>query len=131
MNNDDLSYSLHLEALKGIFSNAKELRSKMTKAERILWDALRNNKLKGYKFRRQHPMSNYIADFYCHQAKLVIEVDGSIHHKPENKEYDEDRTNEIEKFGINVIRFTNDEIINYLDKVLLQIEHELEKSKNL
>jgi len=64
-----------------IFERAKELRKRMTETENILWNALRRKNRKGYKFRRQHPMSTYIADFYCHQLKLVIEIDGGYHLK--------------------------------------------------
>jgi very-short-patch-repair endonuclease len=61
------------------FAKAKALRKDETQAEKILWAKLRNNQLKGYKFRRQHPIGLYIVDFYCHQLKLVIEIDGDYH----------------------------------------------------
>lgn len=69
-------------ANKIIFNNARELRNKETDAEKLLWGYLNGNQL-GCRFRRQHPISNYIADFYCHQHKLVVELDGEIHLRPE------------------------------------------------
>lgn len=91
-----------------IFQRAKILRNQLTEAETVLWNYLRLKPF-GCKFRRQHPLKDYIADFYCHQLKLVIEVDGSIHYN--NKKADQERQNIIESEGIKVIRFSNDEII--------------------
>ena len=105
-----------------IFENARELRRESTAAEDLLWQELRNRKLAGLKFRRQHPLNNYIADFYCSEKQLVIEVDGNIHNKPEIKEYDEARTQDLTTMGIQVIRFTNEEIINNMPNVLQRIK---------
>lgn len=93
----------------------------MTEAEDILWKHLRNKKLNGLKFRRQHPLDIFIADFYCHEKKLVIELDGGIHDILEQKEYDEGRTSELEGKGFKVIRFRNEEIMNDLEDVLNRI----------
>ena len=82
---------------------AKELRKTMTKCERILWNELRNRKLSDCKFRRQHPIDIFIADFYCHKKRLVIEVDGEIH--KQQKEYDIGRDAEMNDYGITVLRF--------------------------
>ncbi|MHA4808282.1 endonuclease domain-containing protein [Flavitalea flava] len=90
------------------FQRAKDLRNRLTVAENVLWDYLRTKPF-GCKFRRQHPFREYIAYFYCHQLKLVIEVDGPIHDNI--KKADEERQNIIESEGIKVIRFSNDEII--------------------
>jgi len=105
-----------------IFANAKMQRSEMTEAENALWEKLRKNQLGGYKFRRQHPISDFIADFYCHDLKLVIEVDGEYHDENEQKQYDEGRTFEMEELGITVIRFQNGEILNDLESVLNRLE---------
>ncbi len=102
-----------------LFARAKVLRLNMTEAEERLWYYLRKNQLKGYKFRRQHPIKYFIADFYCHQARLVIEVDGEIHNT--QKEYDAGRTYELEELGIIVIRFTNAEVFNNIEKVIEKI----------
>src|SRR5258706_11729199 len=91
-----------------IFRRAEELRNRMTPAEQMLWDELKGKKLNGLKFLRQHPLNNFIADFYCHQKKLVIELDGSVHAKDDQPEYDRGRTEELTAFGIKVIRFRNE-----------------------
>jgi very-short-patch-repair endonuclease len=70
---------------KELVKRARELRSNMTKAEIILWSRLRSKKVEGYKFRRQEPIFDYIVDFYCHELKLIIEVDGEIHFFPKQK----------------------------------------------
>ncbi len=103
-----------------IFKRAEELRKVMTHEEDIIWNELSGNKL-GVKFRRQHPLLFYIADFYCHELKLVIEIDGLIHSKEDIKINDEKRQTEIEALGIKIIRFTNKEVVNILEKVLTLI----------
>ena len=102
------------------FEKARRLRSQETTAELILWEHLKGKQFHGLKFRRQHPIETFIVDFYCHQAKLVIELDGKIHLK--NKDADKLRSDEIEKYGIKVLRFTNEEIITDSVKVLSEIE---------
>ena len=101
---------------------AKELRRKMTPSEKVLWQRLRSKKIAGFKFRRQHPIRYYIADFYCHEARLVIEVDGPIHDRIDRREHDQQRNGVIEDFGIMILRFNNDEIKYHLVKVLKKIE---------
>lgn len=108
-----------------IFEKARELRKNMTEAEKLLWTELRRNRFYGYYFRRQHPINQFIADFYCHKARLVIEVDGEIHNKTEQQEYDEGRSYEIQKWDITILRFTNDEIKTDISKVLSKIEKQL------
>lgn len=107
-----------------IFERAKKLRNNVTATEMILW-----GRLKEYfpliKFRRQHPVSIYIVDLYCHSKKLVIEIDGSIHDLEEIKINDAERQNELEKLGLRVIRFTNKEILNNIESVLTTIEKNL------
>ena len=114
-------YLLHLNAGEEVFRKAHELKHPMTDAERLLWDKIRNRKLHGLKFRRQHPLHYYIADFYCHEKRLIIEVDGGIHHEVNIKEHDENRTAELDRLGITIIRFTNDRIFNQLEQVLEEI----------
>ncbi len=101
------------------------LRSSMTKAERSLWDRLSNNQLDGFKFRRQHPIGPYVADFYCHKARLVIEVDGKDHNQTERKQNDEVRDIEMKELGLKVIRVKNEEVLNDIDKVIKRILKEL------
>ncbi|RLD51802.1 MAG: hypothetical protein DRI97_15225 [Bacteroidetes bacterium] len=112
--------NLFYGAKPAIFEKARALRAHMTESEKILWDALRRKGLAGYRFRRQHPIDKFIVDFYCHEAKLVIEIDGEIH-KYQDKDYELGRTAEIEKFGITVIRFSNHHVLLELDTVLTQI----------
>ena len=104
-----------------ILLRAAELRKNMTYAEKLLWEELRNKKILGLTFRRQHPINMFIADFYCHKTKLAIEIDGSIHNIAGNKEKDLGRENEFERFGIITIRFTNKEVIQNLRKVVEEI----------
>lgn len=115
---DPLNYNLLLE-------NSKKMRNQPTEAESLLWDVLSNKKLEGYKFRRQHIIGNYITDFICLKTNLIVEVDGSIHQLQENKTSDKERTEWLENEGYRVIRFTNDEVLSNLDKVLEEIKQEL------
>lgn len=103
----------------------------MTPAEKILWEELRNSKLDGHKFRRQHPIGKFIADFYCHEKKLVIELDGGIHNDEDVKERDEGRTYELESFELHIVRFTNENICRDLDNVLKRLKVLLLKDKDL
>lgn len=108
-----------------IFNRAKDLKREMTPAEKVLWKELRNNRLDGHKFRGQHPLGQFIADFYCHEKKSVVEVDGDIHDDGDVKERDESRTNELKNFGLTVIRFQNEEIFANLRDALKQIQYGL------
>jgi len=102
-----------------IQQRAKELRKEATPAERMLWERLRNRQLGGFKFRRQAPMGNVIADFYCAECKLIVEIDGDIHDF--QIEEDAARTKQIESFGYRVIRFRNEEVLNNIEIVLTKI----------
>ncbi|HYV93015.1 MAG TPA: endonuclease domain-containing protein [Chitinophagales bacterium] len=103
-----------------IFEFAKQLRMRLTPAEEKLWNCISNKKLE-VRFRRQHPLNIFIADFYCHKLKLIIELDGGIHNESDQKEYDIGRTEELEKFGISIIRFSNEEVFTDTEKVLKRI----------
>ena len=111
-----------------IFARAKELRKNMTPAERVLWQRLRNYQVDGFYFRRQHPIKFFIADFYCAKADLIIEIDGGIHSTPEVIEHDINRTAELEKLGITVMRFSNQEVMNDTENVIARIKHQLKIS---
>src|SRR5690554_1615384 len=110
---------------KKLVANARENRKNPTEAEDLLWQEIRNQKL-GAKFRRQHYIDNFIVDFVCLDKGLIIEVDGEYHET--QKEYDENRTYELERFGFRVIRFTNDEVLNNTKEVLSKIQKELSKA---
>ncbi|MGM8362757.1 endonuclease domain-containing protein [Flavobacterium sp. ARAG 55.4] len=105
-----------------IFSNAKKLRENQTEAEEKLWLAVKDNQIAGYKFRRQHPISIYVTDFYCHALQLVIEIDGKYHLDEEQQIMDQKRTVDIEFQGLKVIRFKNEEIMSNLEEVIDEIK---------
>jgi very-short-patch-repair endonuclease len=113
--------NLHLNAAGKLFQYARDLRASQTSAEDILWQHLRGRRLDGLKFRRQHPLVEFVSDFYCHEKRLVIELDGSVHDNEINKDYDQARTNWLGELNIMVIRFRNYEIHHNLDFVLSEI----------
>ena len=118
-------------ATQPIFKRAEELRKNQTEDERLLWLYLKSNQLE-VRFKRQHPVWMYIADFYCYELKLVIELDGSIHGVKEVAEHDKLREEDILSFGIKVIRFTNKEVRTNIDNVIERIKsvvNELKKNK--
>lgn len=98
---------------------AKEHRQPLTAAEAVLWQRLRRKQVAGLKFRRQHPLGPFIADFYCAARRLVIEVDGPIHQN--QQEQDAERTAQFEASGHRVIRFSNEEVLNNVEDVLTRI----------
>lgn len=104
---------------------AKKNKENPTKAELVLWELLRDKQLENYKFRRQHIIGKYIADFVCLSHKLVIEADGKIHQHPENKESDEIRTEWLKSNGYKVIRFTNEQVLSDPENVLKEISEHL------
>jgi very-short-patch-repair endonuclease len=104
-----------------LVSNARVLRNNMTRAEIILWSRLREKKINGYKFRRQQPVFDYIVDFYCHELKFIIEVDGEIHSLPEKTNYNSKRDKILKVNGYHIIRLTNLEIETELDSTINKI----------
>lgn len=110
---------------KNVFKKAFMLRANETKAEKLLWERLNNSQLSGIHFKRQHPVAHYVADFYCHKAKLVIELDGNYHNNPEQKIYDENRTKVFEEFGLTVIRFSDADVLENVDRVVEVIKGRL------
>ena len=111
------------------FSKAQFLRRNETIAEKLLWEKLRNNQLEGLKFRRQHPVNIYIADFYCHKFKLIIELDGDYHNQEEQKQKDEVRTEVLRLNGLKIIRFKNEEVEQDINQVLTTIKNKIEQLK--
>ena len=111
------------------FSKAQFLRRNETKAEKLLWEKLRNNQLGGLKFRRQHPVNIYIADFYCHKFKLIIELDGDYHYQEEQKQKDEVRTEVLRLNDLKIIRFKNEEVEQDINQVLITIKNKIEQLK--
>ena len=110
---------MYFRATPEIINNARMLRENMTASEKLLWERLKTKQICGVRFRRQHPIFIFIADFYCHEARLVVEIDGEIHNQ--QIEYDDGRSAEMEKFFIKIIRFTNYEVENKIDEVIENI----------
>ena len=100
----------------------KYLRQHMTDAELVLWEVLKGKKLCGRKFRRQHSIGYYIADFYCPSERLVIELDGQHHFTPEGITNDKERDDHLQQLNIKVLRFENKEVLNNLTSVLKRIK---------
>ena len=113
--------NLHKVATGKLYQYGRELRQDSTDAEKLLWAELRNRRLKGLKFRRQHPLDKFIVDFYCNEKKLVVELDGALHDEKINKDYDEARTALLAGLNVFVLRFRNEEVINNMKEVLKKI----------
>jgi very-short-patch-repair endonuclease len=114
----------HVHNLKFLRQIRKELRKTSTPQEKILWSKLRGRNFE-FVFKRQHSIGNFIADFYCPEKELIIELDGSQH--LDNKEYDQERTWYFESLGIKVVRFWNNDVNSNLNGVLMKIQEELDK----
>lgn len=108
-----------------IVNRCRQLRKNSTQAEAKLWSLLRNRRLGGYKFRRQHPAVGYILDFYCDEARLAIEVDGGGHAEPCQAAYDQERSARLAEEGIAMVRFWNHEVNENPLEVMRAIWEEL------
>ena len=108
---------------------ARYNRHEMTESEELLWNVLRKS-IRNYRFRRQHPIGDYIADFVCLPIKLVIEVDGGYHNTPEQQTEDQWRTEFLESRGYRVLRIKNEEVATDIKEVLKIIKCEIEKIEN-
>ena len=113
----------HPDRYKILKDFAKQNRKEMTLAERIMWEHLRT--LQGYHFRRQHSIGDYIADFVCLKKRLVIEIDGNYHNTMEQKEDDKVRSANLLQLGYDVMRFTNDSVLNDIQTVIQHVEKKL------
>ena len=107
-----------------LLRRAREMRHEPAPAEQKLWWCLRNRRLNGFKFRRQYPLRGYVADYYCAESRLIVELDGESHEGRE--QYDERRTNTLIDEGLRVIRFVNTDVFEHLDAVLEAILAECE-----
>ena len=112
-----------------IFANARKLRDEPTGSEVIFWSLLKQH-FSNYRFKRQHPVSQYIADFYCHKLKLVIEIDGGIHLSNEAKNNDKIRDEFMQSLDLKIIRFTNDEVSKNWEVVVEKLKNFIEKIVN-
>ena len=108
-----------------LLRNAKDNRKNMTPAESVLWESLRGKRL-GVRFRRQHPVYDYIPDFVCLEKRLIVEVDGGCHFIGDQQVSDEGRTQYLNQFGFEVIRFTNEQVLQNLEETLTKIQEALQ-----
>ena len=115
--------------LKSLKPLSQKLRSDQTDAERKLWQRINRDQLLGFRFNRQKPLLNYIVDFYCPKAKLIIELDGSQHYELDYQEKDRLRDAELNSLGFTVMRFSNDEVYFEIEAVVEQIYLFLENVK--
>ena len=106
---------------------ARRLRREQTEWEHNLWERLRRRQLDGFKFRRQHPVGPFFADFFCPEAKLIVEIDGSQH--ADELDHDKSRTEYLRREGYHVLRFWNHEISSGIDTVVQRIADALEPSR--
>jgi very-short-patch-repair endonuclease len=125
------SYPFYYGASPCLLRFAHTLRRSMTCSEKIVWEYLRNRKLHGFKFRRQHPINVFIVDFFCYELQLAVELDGSVHNSTYQKERDIERTKVLKGLGITVIRFTNDEVENNTERVLKLLRENIEEQKKI
>ena len=108
--NPRFEYPIYYGADLEILKLARLNRKQMTVAENMLWKHIKERKVLGMKFRRQHPVACFIADFYCHQLKLIVEIDGGYHDDQEQHELDQGREKELQDMGLTIIRFWNEEV---------------------
>ncbi len=121
-----------------ITERARRFRKQPTVTERALWQHLRGKKVAGYKFLRQYPILHdqkgrvrfFIADFYCHEKKMIIEVDGDVHDSKEQKLHDEMRGETLQEMGYNILRFQNEEVLYAIQDVLERIQVALQKQSS-
>lgn len=119
----ELDKAMYYGAKPSTLEAARILRKRMTRTEKLLWDELKEKQICGLRFRRQHPIDFFIADFYCHEVRLVVETDGEIHDL--QKEYDDGRDAEMEIYYIKTLRFSNHEVENNIKKVVSEIEKQV------
>jgi len=122
--------SMFYGAKPELFRFAEKMRYTPTDGEMAMWQLLKSELLRMHKFRRQHPISTFIADFYSHKLKLVIEIDGGYHLNNAQKEYDDFRDEDMNGMCISVIRFTNEEVIKHSETVLQRIIEKIKVLEN-
>ena len=110
---------------KNLKQYSRQLRENMTDAERNLWAKIRRKQIKEYQFYRQKPIGDYIVDFYCPRAKLIVEIDGSQHLVGETIQYDRIRDDYLSSLGLRVLRFTNTDVLTNIKGVIERIEDEI------
>ena len=111
--------------MRRLLRRRRALRAASTDAEAVLWYHLRDRRLGGIKFRRQHPFGSFIIDFFCRERRFAIELDGGQHFEPVAQRYDERRSRFLRGYGITVLRFSNDRVISETDSVVEAIARAL------
>ena len=106
---------------KELLKHARRNRKNQTRAETLLWQSVRNRKFHRWKFRRQHPISGFVLDFYCAETRVAVELDGVHHTFEDQKRYDENRTAILAEYGIRVLRIPNSDVLDNKEKVLQRI----------
>ncbi len=119
-----------LDYEKKLKTLSRNLRRDMTDAERVLWSRLRRGQILGVRFYRQKPLADFIVDFYCAAANLVIEVDGSQHFEEAGQQADQSRTQKLESLGLMVMRFDNLQVLREIDAVVEAIASVVERRKS-
>ena len=120
-------YPIYFGAGPELLRLAGDLRKSMTPAEKILWERLRKRQINGFRFRRQHPIKDFIVDFFCYDAMLIIEIDGEVHTDSYQNERDIQRTMILKRLGLKELRFTNHQVFNQTEKIINKIEAALSK----
>ena len=105
----------------GVRDAARAFRQELTPAEQALWERLRDRRLQGLKFRRQHPLHGFVLDFYCPTANLVIEVDGAVHADPVQRQRDVERSQQLTARGLRVLRVSNQQALTDIEPTLRAI----------
>ena len=124
-----LTLPMYYGAHPKLLAYAERLRLNETEAEKALWNVLNKEEFKEYKFRRQHAIATFIADFYCHQLRLVIEVDGGYHLRKEQKLYDDFRDEDMAKLNIAVIRLSNEDVLKLNTELGIVLKNKLLERK--
>jgi very-short-patch-repair endonuclease len=119
------TYPIYFGARPEILRIAGDLRRNMTKVEKLLWEQLRQRKIDGYRFRRQHPLNEFIVDFFCYEAMLVIELDGDVHDSDFQAERDLERTKILNQLGLTILRFSNKEVHQNITQVISTIREKI------
>src|SRR5258706_13069581 len=120
--------SMFYGASGDIFAKAKALRLNTTETEKLLWEKIGQNQLSRFRFKRQHPIAHYIVDFYCHKAKLIIELDRGYHNEADQMINDEFRTDELTDLGLMVLRFSNEEVRSRMEAAIKRISDYLNEN---
>ena len=116
----------HLAYGKNLKSLSRQLRGRLTDAEKLLWLKIRRKQIKEHQFFRQKPIGSYIVDFYCKEARLVIEIDGGQHYEDENIKADKTREEFLKSLGLRIMRFTNLDVLRNMDGVIAKIYNGLD-----